>query len=137
MFGSNDQWIGLGVFFDSFDNDNKHNNPYIMAMTNDGTKLFDHQNDGATQQLAGCLRDFRLVFQIFFLDDTVGTRKKYNSVSFFSIQQLAIKRFVLLFIPMVVQYLSIRGAILYVFSKNHLPPPPPLFENYFFPPTYF
>lgn len=62
MFGSNDQWIGLGVFFDSFDNDNKHNNPYIMAMTNDGTKLFDHQNDGATQQLAGCLRDFRLVY---------------------------------------------------------------------------
>ena len=52
---------GLGLFFDSFDNDNKHNNPYIMAMTNDGTKLFDHQNDGSTQQLAGCLRDFRWV----------------------------------------------------------------------------
>ena len=43
VYGSNDQWIGLGVFFDSFDNDNKHNNPYIMAMTNDGTKNFDHQ----------------------------------------------------------------------------------------------
>ena len=24
----------------SFDNDNKHNNPYIMAMTNDGTQVF-------------------------------------------------------------------------------------------------
>jgi len=59
VYGSSDQWIGLGVFFDSFDNDNKHNNPYIMAMTNDGTKNFDHQNDGSTQQLAGCLRDFR------------------------------------------------------------------------------
>jgi len=59
VYGSNDQWIGLGVFFDSFDNDNKHNNPYIMAMTNDGSKNFDHQNDGSTQQLAGCLRDFR------------------------------------------------------------------------------
>ena len=59
MYGSSDQWIGLGVFFDSFDNDNKHNNPYIMAMTNDGTKHFDHQNDGSTQQIAGCLRDFR------------------------------------------------------------------------------
>jgi mannose-binding lectin 1 len=54
-----DRWNGLGIFFDSFDNDNKHNNPYIMAMTNDGTKNFDHQNDGSTQQLAGCLRDFR------------------------------------------------------------------------------
>jgi len=59
VYGSNDRWIGLGVFFDSFDNDNKHNNPYIMAMTNDGSKNFDHQNDGSTQQLAGCLRDFR------------------------------------------------------------------------------
>ena len=59
VYGAVDRWIGLGVFFDSFDNDNKHNNPYIMAMTNDGTKNFDHQNDGSTQQLAGCLRDFR------------------------------------------------------------------------------
>jgi len=59
VFGSGDQWNGLGLFFDSFDNDNKHNNPYIMAMVNDGTKQYDHQNDGSTQQLAGCLRDFR------------------------------------------------------------------------------
>ncbi|CAG7838364.1 unnamed protein product [Allacma fusca] len=59
VFGSKDQWKGLGVFFDSFDNDNKHNNPYIMALTNDGTKQYDHQNDGSTQQIAGCLRDFR------------------------------------------------------------------------------
>ena len=43
VYGSVDRWIGLGLFFDSFDNDNKHNNPYIMAMTNDGTKNFAHQ----------------------------------------------------------------------------------------------
>lgn len=42
VFGSSDLWTGLGVFFDSFDNDNKHNNPYIMAVVNDGTKVFDH-----------------------------------------------------------------------------------------------
>ncbi|XP_046420528.1 protein ERGIC-53 [Neodiprion fabricii] len=59
VFGSSDQWNGLGIFFDSFDNDNKHNNPYIMAVLNDGTKQFDHANDGTTQLLAGCLRDFR------------------------------------------------------------------------------
>ncbi|XP_040571947.1 protein ERGIC-53 [Lepeophtheirus salmonis] len=59
VFGSSDKWNGLGIFFDSFDNDNKHNNPYIMAMGNDGTIGYDHQNDGSTQQLAGCLRDFR------------------------------------------------------------------------------
>ncbi|KDR19213.1 Protein ERGIC-53 [Zootermopsis nevadensis] len=59
VFGSSDKWVGLGVFFDSFDNDNKHNNPYIMAIINDGTQEFDHQNDGSTQQMAGCMRDFR------------------------------------------------------------------------------
>ncbi|XP_055608499.1 protein ERGIC-53 isoform X2 [Uranotaenia lowii] len=59
VFGSSDRWVGLGIFFDSFDNDNKHNNPYISAVLNDGTKKFDHQNDGSTQLLSGCLRDFR------------------------------------------------------------------------------
>ncbi|XP_037956410.1 protein ERGIC-53 [Teleopsis dalmanni] len=59
VYGSSDRWNGLGVFFDSFDNDNKHNNPYISAVLNDGTKQFDHQNDGTTQLLSGCLRDFR------------------------------------------------------------------------------
>lgn len=43
MFGSSDRWNGLAVIFDSFDNDNKHNNPYIMAVINDGTKVFDHK----------------------------------------------------------------------------------------------
>lgn len=59
VFGSSDKWNGLGIFFDSFDNDNKHNNPYIMAVINDGLRNFDHQNDGGNQALAGCLRDFR------------------------------------------------------------------------------
>jgi len=59
VFGSSDKWNGLALFFDSFDNDNKHNNPYIMGMVNDGTMAYDHQKDGSTQQLAGCLRDFR------------------------------------------------------------------------------
>ncbi|MPC25683.1 Protein ERGIC-53 [Portunus trituberculatus] len=59
VFGSTDKWNGLGVFFDSFDNDNKRNNPYVMAMVNDGTKVYDHEHDGLSQQLGGCLRDFR------------------------------------------------------------------------------
>ena len=42
VFGAADNWNGLGVFFDSFDNDNQKNNPYIMAMVNDGTKSYDH-----------------------------------------------------------------------------------------------
>lgn len=59
VFGSSDHWNGLSLFFDSFDNDNKGNNPYVMAMLNDGSKSYDHNSDGINQQLAGCLRDFR------------------------------------------------------------------------------
>jgi len=43
VFGSADKWDGLGLFFDSYDNDNNHNNPYILGMINDGTKAYDHQ----------------------------------------------------------------------------------------------
>ncbi|XP_070537352.1 protein ERGIC-53-like [Ptychodera flava] len=59
VYGSTDRWNGLGVFFDSFDNDNQRNNPYILMMTNDGTKSYDHNSDGLTQQIGGCLQDFR------------------------------------------------------------------------------
>ncbi|UXI19990.1 hypothetical protein NH340_JMT05933 [Sarcoptes scabiei] len=59
VYGSSDYWRGLALFFDSFDNDNKGNNPYIMAMVNDGTKSYDHNSDGQNQQIQGCLRDFR------------------------------------------------------------------------------
>uniref|UniRef100_A0A336LLH2 CSON014422 protein n=1 Tax=Culicoides sonorensis TaxID=179676 RepID=A0A336LLH2_CULSO len=58
-FGSSDRWNGLGIFFDSFDNDNAHNNPYISAVLNDGNQVYDHQNDGKNQLMAGCLKDFR------------------------------------------------------------------------------
>lgn len=59
VFGSNDRWNGLGIFLDSFDNDAQQNNPYILVMTNDGTKQYDHHRDGLNQQIGGCLRDFR------------------------------------------------------------------------------
>ncbi|GAU93937.1 hypothetical protein RvY_05791-2 [Ramazzottius varieornatus] len=58
-FGSRTSWNGLGLFFDSFDNDGKMNNPYVYVILNDGRKVFDHEADGVNQQLGGCLRDFR------------------------------------------------------------------------------
>ncbi|XP_065662210.1 protein ERGIC-53 isoform X2 [Hydra vulgaris] len=59
VFGSSDKWKGLGLFFDSFDNDGEQNNPYVMAMVNDGDVNYDHFKDGNKQQLGGCMRDFR------------------------------------------------------------------------------
>ncbi|XP_075697163.1 protein ERGIC-53 [Rhinoderma darwinii] len=59
VYGAADSWNGLGIFFDSFDNDGKKNNPVILAVGNNGKLVFDHQNDGTTQALASCQRDFR------------------------------------------------------------------------------
>ncbi|XP_036178297.1 protein ERGIC-53 isoform X2 [Myotis myotis] len=59
VFGSADMWNGVGIFFDSFDNDGKKNNPAIVIVGNNGQIHYDHQNDGANQALASCQRDFR------------------------------------------------------------------------------
>ncbi|XP_038058214.1 protein ERGIC-53-like isoform X2 [Patiria miniata] len=59
VFGGPDKWNGLAVIFDSFDNDNMRNNPYILSMVNDGTVQYQHNTDGMNQQLGGCLRDYR------------------------------------------------------------------------------
>uniref|UniRef100_A0A8C3UXF2 Lectin, mannose binding 1 n=1 Tax=Catharus ustulatus TaxID=91951 RepID=A0A8C3UXF2_CATUS len=59
VFGAADKWNGVGIFFDSFDNDAKKNNPGVIVVGNNGKLLYDHQNDGSTQALASCQRDFR------------------------------------------------------------------------------
>ena len=41
VFGREDHWTGVGVFFDTFqnlDHSHHHKHPYIYAMMNDGTK---------------------------------------------------------------------------------------------------
>ncbi|XP_065716027.1 protein ERGIC-53-like isoform X1 [Patagioenas fasciata] len=59
VFGAADEWNGVGIFFDSFDNDGKKNNPGVIVVGNNGKLQYDHQNDGSTQALASCQRDFR------------------------------------------------------------------------------
>jgi hypothetical protein len=54
-FGNQERFKGLGLFIDLFPN-SKHSYkfPYISAMANDGTKVYDHLNDGEGQLLGGC-----------------------------------------------------------------------------------
>jgi len=59
IFGSRDKWNGLGIMLDSFDNNSKGDNPVIMVFNNDGSRTYDHNNDGGNEQLATCRRDFR------------------------------------------------------------------------------
>lgn len=67
VFGSKDLWKGLGIFFDSFDNDYRRNNPSIYAIVNDGTRYFDHDNDGGDAILGQCTMDFRNLNHPFYV----------------------------------------------------------------------
>ena len=60
MFGSSDQFKGLAIIFDSWDDDGKEDNPFVTAMVNDGTKKYDHR-DGETSNVpnARCSVNYR------------------------------------------------------------------------------
>eukprot|EP01130_Rhizamoeba_saxonica_P013378 TRINITY_DN570_c0_g1_i2.p1 TRINITY_DN570_c0_g1~~TRINITY_DN570_c0_g1_i2.p1 ORF type:complete len:564 (-),score=170.01 TRINITY_DN570_c0_g1_i2:49-1740(-) len=70
IFGNQDKWNGLGVFVDTFDNDNKRNNPEIYAVVNDGNLEFDKDNDGGSDKLGTCTLKVRSV--------PYNNPKKYN-----------------------------------------------------------
>ncbi|KAL0083323.1 legume-like lectin family-domain-containing protein [Phycomyces blakesleeanus] len=61
VFGSVNQFEGLGVFFDTYDNEraHKHTFPYISSMLGDGIKSYDSDKDGRPTELGGCEADFR------------------------------------------------------------------------------
>mmetsp|Transcript_28905 Transcript_28905/g.47959 ORF Transcript_28905/g.47959 Transcript_28905/m.47959 type:complete len:448 (-) Transcript_28905:484-1827(-) len=71
VFGREDYWKGLGIFFDTFQNidqNHHHKHPYIYAMFNDGTKHYvpDAEKPESTNQAlpgahenSGCSFDFR------------------------------------------------------------------------------
>uniref|UniRef100_V9KKZ4 Protein ERGIC-53 n=1 Tax=Callorhinchus milii TaxID=7868 RepID=V9KKZ4_CALMI len=59
VFGAMDNWDGVGIFFDTFDNDDGKNNPIILLMENNGKLTYDHSNDGLAQGLGSCIRDVR------------------------------------------------------------------------------
>lgn len=54
-FGYKDNFKGLGVFFDVFEN-TRHTNPFpwISLMVGDGMKHYNHDTDGIENSLGGC-----------------------------------------------------------------------------------
>lgn len=59
VYGSHDYFRGLGIVFDTIDNDNKRNNPAISAHYMNGTLPYTHEDDGLSRQIAGCVADYR------------------------------------------------------------------------------
>eukprot|EP00960_Hanusia_phi_P052888 761721-Hanusia_phi.AAC.2 len=60
-FGNREDFHGVGVVLDTYDNDGKRDNPSIMAFSSKGELRFDHDSDGREQKLPGaqCKLGFR------------------------------------------------------------------------------
>ncbi|KAG8862300.1 hypothetical protein FRB96_001879 [Tulasnella sp. 330] len=55
VFGSADQFEGLGLFFDTYANGrHAYTFPRIMAMMGDGVQKYDHDTDGETNSVGAC-----------------------------------------------------------------------------------
>uniref|UniRef100_A0A7N8XFE3 Lectin, mannose-binding 2-like a n=1 Tax=Mastacembelus armatus TaxID=205130 RepID=A0A7N8XFE3_9TELE len=57
VFGNMDNFTGLGVFVDTYPNEEKHIErifPYILAMVGNGSISYDHERDGRPTELGGC-----------------------------------------------------------------------------------
>jgi len=55
VFGSADQYEGLGIFFDTYKNNRPGTVfPYVMAAFGDGKTSYDKVNDGKANEYAGC-----------------------------------------------------------------------------------
>ena len=82
VFGSADFFWGLGVFLDTYANQNgahSHGHPYISVMVNNATFPYDHDRDGTHTELAGCECKFRGVehdtyLAIRYHNDTITIR---------------------------------------------------------------
>ncbi|KAF8939496.1 legume-like lectin family-domain-containing protein [Dissophora ornata] len=59
VFGSKDQWKGLGVFMDTSDPANQRTTSVIYGIMNDGTKGFPTNPTANTNSFGGCLRDYK------------------------------------------------------------------------------
>ncbi|GIJ98508.1 hypothetical protein Aspvir_000625 [Aspergillus viridinutans] len=55
VFGSTDNFEGLGIFFDTYKNNRPGTSfPYVMAMMGDGKTPYDQAHDGKANEVAGC-----------------------------------------------------------------------------------
>ena len=55
VFGSADQFEGLGIFFDTYKNGRPAVTfPLVMAMMGDGQAMYDQERDGKANEIASC-----------------------------------------------------------------------------------
>ncbi|XP_038559404.1 VIP36-like protein isoform X1 [Micropterus salmoides] len=71
VFGNMNQFIGLGIFVDTYPNADKNHDrtfPYISVMLGNGTLSYDHDYDGRPTELGGCTAMVRnAIYDTFLL----------------------------------------------------------------------
>ncbi|KNC51843.1 ERGIC-53 protein [Thecamonas trahens ATCC 50062] len=97
VYGGMDYWDGLGIFFDTFNNDGSGAHPAIVAVMNDGSLSYDQATDGASQALASCQASFRnldypsqvrVIYQYGTLSLSHDVASNGNWVECFSVQNV-------------------------------------------------
>ncbi|KAL2004285.1 hypothetical protein VTN02DRAFT_4010 [Thermoascus thermophilus] len=87
VFGSTDNFEGLGIFFDTYKNNRPGTSfPYVMAMMGDGKTSYDQAHDGKANEMAGCsargLRDSSVPTKArltYFQDKSLTLDLQYKS----------------------------------------------------------
>lgn len=75
VFGSTDNFEGLGIFFDTYKNNRPGTSfPFVMAMMGDGKTNYDQAHDGKANQLAGCSVRQCLSYKQWNYANETGTR---------------------------------------------------------------
>ncbi|XP_076023556.1 lectin, mannose-binding 2-like b [Genypterus blacodes] len=78
VFGNMNQFTGLGIFVDTYPNDNKNHDrafPYVSVMLGNGTLKYDHERDGRPTELGGCTAMVRnAIYDSFLLIRYSGNR---------------------------------------------------------------
>ncbi|CAK9299216.1 unnamed protein product [Gordionus sp. m RMFG-2023] len=86
VFGSRDNFTGLGIFLDTYNNYNDindHQHPYISAQVNDGTRQYNKDKDGTDTQIAGFHTNFRgadkhPIIVISYVRNTLEVKMTYD-----------------------------------------------------------
>ena len=79
VFGSTDQFEGLGIFIDTY----KNNRPgiifpLVMAMLGDGQTTYDNNNDGKANEIASCSVGVLLLSIVIRLSNRPGSRHSWG-----------------------------------------------------------
>eukprot|EP01117_Protostelium_nocturnum_P005222 TRINITY_DN189_c0_g1_i1.p1 TRINITY_DN189_c0_g1~~TRINITY_DN189_c0_g1_i1.p1 ORF type:complete len:533 (-),score=183.47 TRINITY_DN189_c0_g1_i1:66-1664(-) len=88
VYGNQDKWKGLGIVFDTFDNDGGNDNPSISVFHNDGTVSYDSGSDGKHQALGSCrsyFRNYETKIRLIYLQGTLQVLTKLQSQADWSV----------------------------------------------------